>query len=49
MYGTLVSDVYEVKDPENGHADAAFAVFADVSVRTEGVFRLRLSLFEITE
>jgi hypothetical protein len=38
-----------VKDPENGDANAVFAVFADVSVRKEGVFRLRLSLHEITE
>jgi hypothetical protein len=41
--------VHRLNHPEDGGTDAGFAVFADVSIRAEGVFRLRLSLYEITE
>ncbi|KAF8310734.1 hypothetical protein DL93DRAFT_2028334, partial [Clavulina sp. PMI_390] len=45
--GSIVSSLYHLKDPENEHEDAGFFVFPDLSVRTEGSYRLKLSLFEV--
>ncbi|OBZ75015.1 hypothetical protein A0H81_05608 [Grifola frondosa] len=45
--GSVVSSLYHLKDAENGNADAGFFVFPDLSVRTEGSYRLKLSLFEV--
>lgn len=45
--GSVVSSLYHLKDPENDHQDAGFFVFPDLSVRTEGSYRLKLSLFEV--
>jgi hypothetical protein len=41
--------VYRLHDPERNDAAAAFAVFSEISVRAEGSFRLRLSLYELRE
>ncbi|KAI9011970.1 velvet factor-domain-containing protein [Phycomyces nitens] len=43
--GSVVSSLYHLKDIDN--SDAGFFVFPDLSVRTEGNYRLKLSLFEI--
>ena len=45
--GSVVSSLYHLKDSENQNADAGFFVFPDLSVRTEGSYRLKLSLFEV--
>ncbi|KAI0937941.1 hypothetical protein AcV7_003271 [Taiwanofungus camphoratus] len=45
--GSVVSSLYHLKDAEAGGADAGFFVFPDLSVRTEGSYRLKLSLFEV--
>ncbi|ORZ00102.1 velvet factor-domain-containing protein, partial [Absidia repens] len=43
--GSVVSSLYHLKDIDN--TDAGFFVFPDLSVRMEGKYRLKLSLFEI--
>jgi hypothetical protein len=43
----VVSSLYHLKDSENRGEDAAFFVFPDLSVRMEGSYRLKLSLFEV--
>jgi hypothetical protein len=43
--GSVVSSFYHLKDIDN--SDAGFFVFPDLSVRTEGTYRLKFSLFEI--
>ncbi|CAG8489399.1 7882_t:CDS:2 [Dentiscutata erythropus] len=43
--GSVVSSLYHLKDVDN--SDAGFFVFPDLSVRMEGTYRLKLSLFEI--
>jgi len=45
--GSVVSSLYHLKDAEAGGTDAGFFVFPDLSVRTEGSYRLKLSLFEV--
>ncbi|KAF9784654.1 velvet factor-domain-containing protein [Thelephora terrestris] len=45
--GSVVSSLYHLKDSENRGEDAAFFVFPDLSVRMEGSYRLKLSLFEV--
>ena len=45
--GSVVSSLYHLKDSENANADAGFFVFPDLSVRTEGSYRLKLSLYEV--
>lgn len=47
--GSVVSSLYHLKDSENRGEDAAFFVFPDLSVRMEGSYRLKLSLFEVVE
>lgn len=47
LTGTPVSSLYHLKDIDN--SDAAFFVFPDLGVRKEGIYRLKLSLFEIVE
>jgi len=42
-----VSSLYHLKDTEHNNEDAGFFVFPDLSVRTEGSYRLKLSLFEV--
>jgi hypothetical protein len=43
--GSIVSSLYRLKDLDN--KDGAFFVFPDLSVRMEGQYRLKFSLFEI--
>jgi hypothetical protein len=45
--GSVVSSLYHLKDIENDNIDAGFFVFPDLSVRTEGSYRLKLTLFEL--
>lgn len=45
--GSVVSSLYHLKDSENQNSDAGFFVFPDLSVRTEGSYRLKLSLYEV--
>ncbi|KAJ3573235.1 hypothetical protein NP233_g2570 [Leucocoprinus birnbaumii] len=45
--GSVVSSLYHLKDPQHNNEDAGFFVFPDLSVRTEGSYRLKLSLFEV--
>lgn len=45
--GSVVSSLYHLKDPQHNNQDAGFFVFPDLSVRTEGSYRLKLSLFEV--
>lgn len=47
--GSVVSSLYHLKDPQNQNEDAGFFVFPDLSVRTEGSYRLKLSLFEVVD
>ncbi|KAI0743039.1 velvet factor-domain-containing protein, partial [Daedaleopsis nitida] len=44
--GSVVSSLYHLKDSENQNTDAGFFVFPDLSVRTEGSYRLKLTLYE---
>ncbi|KAK4518003.1 uncharacterized protein ATC70_001352 [Mucor velutinosus] len=46
LSGQTVSSMYKLKDIDNH--DGAFFIFGDLSVKVEGSFRLKLSLFEIT-
>lgn len=45
LAGTLVSSLHRLKDVDN--TDGGFFVFPDLSVKIEGQFRLRFSLFEM--
>ncbi|KAI9838320.1 MAG: hypothetical protein M1819_005588 [Sarea resinae] len=45
LAGTLVSSLHRLKDIDN--SDGGFFVFGDLSVKVEGEFRLRFSLFEM--
>lgn len=45
LAGTVVSSLHKLKDIDNN--DGGFFVFGDISVRAEGRYRLRFSLFEI--
>ena len=45
LSGTIVSSLYRLKDVDN--QDGGFFVFGDISLRMEGVFRLKFSLFEV--
>ncbi|KAF9928000.1 hypothetical protein BGZ65_006475, partial [Modicella reniformis] len=47
LAGTVVSSLNRLKDIDN--TDGGFFVFGDMSVRTEGHFCLRLTLFELIE
>ncbi|KAL2050025.1 hypothetical protein ABVK25_009752 [Lepraria finkii] len=45
LVGTLVSSLHRLKDVDN--TDGGFFVFPDLSVKIEGQFRLRFSLFDM--
>ncbi|ORY02697.1 hypothetical protein K493DRAFT_207904, partial [Basidiobolus meristosporus CBS 931.73] len=45
LTGTTVSSLFKLKDTNN--SEGGFFVFPDISVRLEGYFRLRFSLYEI--
>src|SRR5438046_1606297 len=47
LAGTLVSSLHRLKDTDN--TDGGFFVFGDLSVRTEGIFRLQFTLYEFRE
>ncbi|KAF9579694.1 hypothetical protein BGW38_003944, partial [Lunasporangiospora selenospora] len=47
LAGTVVSSLHRLKDVDN--SDGGFFVFGDMSVRIEGRFRLRFTLFELVE
>ncbi|KAG0173976.1 hypothetical protein DFQ30_006455 [Apophysomyces sp. BC1015] len=46
LSGQTVSSMYKLKDIDNH--DGGFFVFGDLSVKVEGQYRLKFSLFEIT-
>ncbi|KAI8329215.1 velvet factor [Chlamydoabsidia padenii] len=43
--GAVVQSLHKLKDPDN--KDGGFFIFADISVRLEGNYRLKFTLFEI--
>ena len=45
LVGSLVSSLHRLKDSDNN--DGGFFVFGDISVKIEGGFRLKFTLFEI--
>ena len=45
LVGSLVSSLHRLKDMDN--TDGGFFVFGDISVKIEGSFRLKFTLFEI--
>ena len=45
LVGSLVSSLHRLKDVDN--QDGGFFVFGDISVKIEGSFRLKFTLFEI--
>ncbi|KAF8346679.1 velvet factor-domain-containing protein [Amanita rubescens] len=45
--GSGVSSMYHLRDLQNDNEDAGFFVFPNLSVRIEGSYRLKLSLFEV--
>lgn len=47
LSGCIASCVYHLKDPENDNKFGAFFVFPDISIRQEGTFRLKITLFKI--
>ena len=47
MTGSIVSSLYRLKDCEHENREGRFFVFPDLSVRMEGRFRLKFTLFEI--
>ncbi|KAI7818300.1 velvet factor, partial [Gamsiella multidivaricata] len=47
LAGTVVSSLNRLKDVDN--SDGGFFVFGDMSVRIEGRFSLRMTLFELIE
>lgn len=44
--GSAVSSLFRLKDVDQ-RGDGGFFVFPDLSVRMEGVYRLKFSLFEV--
>ena len=48
LTGSIASCVYHLKDPENANQFGAFFVFPDIALRVEGLFRLKISLFQIS-
>ncbi|KAJ3324410.1 hypothetical protein HDV06_006821 [Boothiomyces sp. JEL0866] len=47
LSGVLASSLYSLKDPENPPNFGSFFVFPDISVRKEGVFRLKIALYRM--
>ncbi|KAB8276587.1 velvet factor-domain-containing protein [Aspergillus minisclerotigenes] len=47
LTGTLVSSLHRLKDEDN--SEGGFFVFSDLSVKLEGSFRLKFTLFEMGE
>jgi len=45
--GSVVSSLYRLKDLD--HSDAAFFVFPDLSIRIEGAYRIKFTLYEINQ
>ena len=45
LLGSLVSSLHRLKDPKG--EDGGFFVFGDISIKVQGVFRLRFSLFDL--
>ena len=45
LVGSLASSLHRLKDLDNN--DGGFFVFGDISVKIEGIFRLKFTLFEI--
>lgn len=43
--GSVVQSLHKLKDTNN--SEGAFFIFADISVRIEGIFKLKFTLFQI--
>lgn len=43
--GSVVQSLHKLKDTNN--AEGAFFIFADISIRIEGLFKLKFTLFQI--
>ncbi|KAG2210304.1 hypothetical protein INT47_003289 [Mucor saturninus] len=43
--GSVVQSLHKLKDTNN--AEGAFFIFADISIRIEGIFKLKFTLFQI--
>jgi hypothetical protein len=46
LTGTVVSSLYHLRDPSD-NSYAAFFVFPDIGVRVEGLFRFKMTMYEI--
>jgi hypothetical protein len=46
--GSAVSSLYQLKETNNSEEESGLFVFPDLSVRSEGSYRLKFSLFEVT-
>ncbi|GAA5815944.1 hypothetical protein MFLAVUS_009463 [Mucor flavus] len=44
--GSVVQSLHKLKDTNN--AEGAFFIFADISIRIEGIFKLKFTLFQIS-
>ena len=47
MTGPAVSNLWHLQDTQNHDQDAGFFVFPELSIRSEGYYRLKLTLFEV--
>ena len=47
LSGSIASCIYHLKDPEKDNQFGAFFVFPDISVKKEGKFCLKITLFKI--
>ena len=47
LSGSIASCIYHLKDPEKDNNFGAFFVFPDISVKKEGKFCLKITLFKI--
>lgn len=45
LAGSLVSSLHRLKDHNN--KDGGFFVFGDISIKVQGTFRLKFSLFDL--
>ena len=47
MTGAAVSNLWHLQDSQNNNQEAGFFVFPDLSIRSEGNYRLKFTLFEV--
>jgi len=49
LTGTILSSIYHLRDPERGGKTAAFFVFPDLNIRSDGNYSLRFDVFGLQE